>query len=60
MNNRSMKFLYMALIPLAAGVVISGFPQGKMYQRLSHLLLTTSSMEAAANGGAIGEDLPQP
>lgn len=59
MSKRTHKIIYLAVIPLMAVAVVSGLHQNGVYQRISLLLLTTSSMEAAANGGAIGETLPE-
>jgi hypothetical protein len=59
-NQRASRLLSLALIPIAVGAALSGLYQDGFYQRVSHLLLTTASVEAAANGGAIGENLPQP
>jgi hypothetical protein len=50
----------MVLVPAAVCAAMSGFYQDGLYQRVSHMLLTTPSVEAAANGGAIGMDLPAP
>jgi cytochrome c-type biogenesis protein CcmH/NrfG len=60
MDNRANKIISVALIALAVAVVLPSLRPHGLYQRVSHLLLTTASMEAAANGGAIGEDLQAP
>lgn len=60
MNNRTGKLFYLALIPAIALIAMAGIGESTVYRHLSDLLLTTASMEAAANGGAIGEHLPPP
>jgi hypothetical protein len=58
MGRQNIKFVYLALLPICAAVMLSGLRPDGFYQRISMMLLTTASMEAAANGGAIGEGLP--
>jgi hypothetical protein len=60
MAKRDNKFIYLALIPIAAVALLSGLHGDGLYHRIGLLMLTTASMEAAANGGAIGEHLPAP
>jgi hypothetical protein len=60
MKRRTNKLFCLALIPVAAVALLSGVDREGLYQRISQLMLTTASMEAAANGGAIGEHLPMP
>ncbi len=60
MKSQTNKLIYLAIIPLAVVAILSSVRPNGLYQRVSFLLLTTASMEAAANGGAIGENLPNP
>jgi hypothetical protein len=58
MDKRVAKLIYLALIPAIVVALLWGLSPDGLYQRVSGLMLTTASMEAAANGGAIGEHLP--
>ncbi|MEA2777586.1 MAG: hypothetical protein QOF90_2992 [Acetobacteraceae bacterium] len=58
MDKRVNKLIYLALIPAIVVALLWGLSPDGLYQRVSGLMLTTASMEAAANGGAIGEHLP--
>jgi hypothetical protein len=60
MDKRINKLICLGLIPVAAvALLVASHPEG-LYQRISLLMLTTASMEAATNGGAVGEHLPPP
>lgn len=58
MNRRTDKLVYLGLLLIGAAAMLPGSHPDRVYQRVSHLLLTTASVEAAANGGALGEPLP--
>lgn len=60
MRGRPSRLIYLALIPAIAATMLSGLPHDGLYHRVSDLLLTTASMEAATARGAIGEPLPEP
>lgn len=60
MTRRNNKLKYLALIPIGAVALLAGLHPDTLYHRVSLMLLTTASMEAATNGGAIGEPLPNP
>ena len=60
MSQRNRTLIYLAIIPIGVVALLSELHPERFYQQVSLMLLTTSSMEAATNGGAIGEPLLAP